>query len=94
VIGPNGDQPELSDDDLKRAQYLGAVAYLTAYTRGMARQLGVDDTDREAINQMVVQLVEPLNIATEAAWRAMMSDKKGTYQTLQRLRIEVEGMMK
>jgi hypothetical protein len=40
----------------------------------MARELGVDDSDYSAIQAFVEQMVEPLNIATEAIWRALMND--------------------
>lgn len=68
------DPAEMPDEELERAQYLGAAAYLTAYLRRMMRAIGVDDSDAAGVNAMVMSMVEPLNHATEAIWRALMKD--------------------
>lgn len=83
----------LSDEQLREAQAMGAAAYLTAYTRLMARALGIDDDSPEAINKMVMVMIEPLNNATEATFRALMNDRKGMYKALKTLRESVEELM-
>lgn len=86
---------QLSDEQLREAQAMGAAAYLTAYTRLMARALGVEEdiVNADVLKQMVTAMVEPLNHATEATFRALMSDRKGTYKALKTLRESVEELM-
>ena len=60
---------DLSDAELTKARDLGAATYLSAYVHLMARNLGVDDRDHQGINAMAGALVEPVNLATEAAFR-------------------------
>jgi hypothetical protein len=66
---------DLSREEIVRIRDLGAVAYLRGYVRLMARELGIDESDSDGLDAMVVEMVEPLNVATEAAWRALMKDK-------------------
>lgn len=66
---------DLSNEAVKRIRDLGAVAYLRGYIRLMVRELDIDESDTEGMDHMLLQMVEPLNVATEAIWRALMSDK-------------------
>lgn len=66
---------DLSQPEIERIRDLGAVAYLRGYVNLMARELDIDTSDIEGMNHMVVLMVEPLNVATEATWRALMNDK-------------------
>jgi hypothetical protein len=52
----------------------------------MMRSLGVDDTDNAAVNALASEMVEPINLATEAAFRTLMADTVGSDQALERLR--------
>lgn len=76
----------LSNEQLQHARDLGAASYLSAYVHLMTRVLDIDDSDNVAINEMASTMVEPINIATEAAWRALMGDTVGMDQTLKRFR--------
>lgn len=58
--------------------------YLTAYGHLMARELGIDETDDAGIKRMMLQLIEPMNDATDAMWRALMEDRDGMYKALHR----------
>lgn len=82
----------LSDEQLENAQSLGAATYLSAYVRRMARELGVDDSDKNAMNLMAVEMVESVNLGTEAAWRALMNDRPGMNDALDRLRKTLENL--
>lgn len=42
----------------------------------MARALGVDASDTDSINAMILVLIEPMNAATRAMWYAVMNDDK------------------
>jgi len=61
-------------EELILARDLGAAMHMSAYVHMMARQLGIDDTDQVAVNDMALQMVDPVNVAVEACWRGMMSD--------------------
>lgn len=50
---------------------------MSAYVRLMARELKIDESDTVALNDLAIKLVDPLTIATEAAWRALMGDISG-----------------
>lgn len=53
-----------------------------------------EDLDQEAVNAMALQMLESLNVATEATWRALMKDKSGMYETLGRQRKTLEKLIK
>lgn len=78
------DPAQLPKEEVERARDLGAVTYCAAYIELMARELGINT--REGVNQMVSEMIEPLNYATEAIWRALMSDNLGKEETLIRFR--------
>lgn len=80
------DPEELSREELERARDLGAVTYCGAYVHLMGRELGVDTSDKESLNHMLLQMVEPMNQATEAIWRALMNDHVGKEEALIRFR--------
>lgn len=69
------DLTKASREEIERIRDLGAVAYLRGYIRLMVRELEIDESDVEGMNHMLLQMVEPLNIATEAIWRGLMNDK-------------------
>lgn len=69
------DPAQLPTEELQRAQHLGAATYLGAYLHLVTRALGVDTTP-DAINAMVLTMIEPMNHATKAMWYAMMNDPK------------------
>jgi hypothetical protein len=77
---------ELNDELLRRARDLGAASYVSAYIHLMMRELGVDDTDNQAVNALASEMIEPINLATEAAFRALMADTVGMDHALDRLR--------
>jgi hypothetical protein len=85
---------KLSDTDLLRARDLGAASYLSAYAHLMARHLGIDDSDTDAINAMALQMAKALALGTEAAWCALMSDRNGMNNALARLQKETEALAK
>lgn len=65
-------------EDLHGARDLGIVTYLRAYILLMMKELGVaDEPDTsDGVNAMILVAIEPINLATEAIWRAMMQDEK------------------
>lgn len=69
---------------LEHARDIGAATYLAAYGRLMAGELGIDETDTEGINHMMLSLIEPMNRATEVMWRALMDDRQGMEEALGR----------
>lgn len=58
----------------------------------MSRQLGVDDTDNEAVNVMAVEMVDVLNLSTQAGWYALMGDRNGLLKVLDSFRSAVEKL--
>lgn len=82
----------LSDEVLELARDLGAATYLSACIHLMARHLGVDDSDDEAINAMATQMIESVNLGTEATWCALMSDREGMHRALERFCATVEAL--
>lgn len=88
------DPSKMPREELERAKDLGAAAYCAAYIHLMARELGIDETDTEGIRTMIVQMVEPMNHATEAIWRALMNDNVGKEEVLIRFRqslMDIDG---
>lgn len=84
--------PRLSDTDLRRARDLGAATYLSSYTHLMGRQLKIEGMEDDAINAMALEMVEPLNFATQAAWCAMMGDHQGMHNALRKQRLALEKL--
>lgn len=82
----------LNDQELRHARDLGAATYLTAYVRLMARELGIETEafDQKQINAMALDMVEATNMATEAAWCALMKDRQGVDSALKRLSIHLK----
>ena len=79
----------MTPQDLQKAKDLGFATYLSAYVQLMGRNLGItgDDPDagtQQALNQMALTMVEPMNLATEACWRALMHDHRGAKDKIQR----------
>lgn len=82
----------LSDAELIKARDLGAATYLSSYVHLMARNIGVDDSDDEGVNAMALQMVEAVNLGTEAAFRALMNDRSGMENALVQLRDALETL--
>lgn len=80
----------LSSADLEVIRDQGAAIYLSAYLRLMCNSMGVE-TNQEAIKDMALEMLEPLNHANEAIWRALMSDKEWK-TALARLRMSLEKL--
>jgi hypothetical protein len=58
----------------------------------MSRQLKVDDTNNEAVNAMAIEMVDILNLSTQAGWCALMGDRKGLLKVMDRFRSAVEKL--
>jgi hypothetical protein len=84
--------PSLSNEELAHTRNLGAAAYLGAFVRLMARHLEIDDSDEEALNALALEMVESVNLGTEAAWCSLMNDRQGMDNALARLRDTVEKL--
>jgi hypothetical protein len=59
----------------------------------MSRQLGVDDSDNEAVNVMALEMVDVLNLSTQAGWCALMGDRKGLLKVMDSFRSAVETLV-
>lgn len=79
----------MTDAELARARDLGGATYLSSCCHMLARKLGVDDLDNEAINAMALKMLPALNIAMETAWRGLMHDDEGMTLTLKRFEYQV-----
>lgn len=90
------DPAALPTRELEHARDMGAATYLAAYLRLMIRELGVEKGDAESqtamVRSMVLQMIAPMNHATESIWRAMMEDNKGMEEALQRLRDSLDEL--
>jgi len=84
--------PNLSTFDMMRMRDLGAAVYLSAYVHLLARNLGIDDKDHEAINAFASALVEPVNLAAEAAFRALVNDRAGSDELMDQLREQLSTL--
>jgi hypothetical protein len=85
------DPSSLSDDQLERARDLGGATFLSAYVTMMARKLEVP-VDNDAARAMAMQMIMPLNLAAEAAWRALMDDREGADDAIGRLRLVLDTL--
>lgn len=83
----------LNNVELERARDLGGATYLSAYVTLMARQLGLDDADKEALRAFALQMLIPVNLATEAAWFALMHDDEKMNERIQELQAVLNGMV-
>lgn len=84
----------LSRAELEKARDIGVATYLSAYGRLMARELGIDETDTQGINRMMFVLIEPMNLATEAMWRALMEDHEGTERITNLFRDKLDNLLR
>jgi hypothetical protein len=82
---------DLSREELKQAQIMGATAYMMAYVRLMAIEMSVEVTS-EDIRGMILEMVDPLNHATEAIWRALMKDYDGSNEAVDRFKESLDKM--
>lgn len=74
------------EEHLGELRDVGAVTYLSAYIRLMGRSLNVPEPTKLDIGRMVLSMVEPMNHATEAIWRALMKDDIGKEEAIERFR--------
>ena len=82
---------ELTKEAITRMRDLGAAAYLRGYVHLMVRELEIDESDTEGMNHMLLLMVEPLNVATEAIWRAMMKETPEEMEkVLERFKAELD----
>jgi hypothetical protein len=79
------DPNALPREELEKMRDTGAIMYGLGYIRLMAREIGVDDS-LEGSQEMFYQMIEPMNIAMEAIWRALMEDHIGKEEALIRFR--------
>lgn len=80
------DSGRLSTEELEQSYEMGMAMFCSAYVQLMTRELGIDVQDKEALKPMILQMVEPMNDATEAVWRALMHDHLGKEEALIRFR--------
>jgi hypothetical protein len=81
------DPAKLPKEELEKMRDTGAIMYGLGYIRLMARELGVTEADSlEGSQLMFYQMIEPMNIAMEAIWRALMEDHIGKEEALIRFR--------
>lgn len=85
------DPSRIPRDELENKRDLGAVIYCGAYIELMRRELDVP-MDKAGMNEMITLMVEPMNHATEAIWRALMSDHKGLEEVLERFRQSLDQL--
>lgn len=76
------DPAKIPTEELEHIRDQGAAAYMSAYVRLMMRALKINESDLLGVNGMVVQMIEPLNHATEAIWCALMKDLVGKEQAI------------
>lgn len=91
------DPTKVPTSELQRIRDLGAISYMSAYCYLMMRELGVDglqdgETWRQLTTDMVLLMVEPMNHATEAIWRATMRDTEGMEKALLRFRASLHAL--
>lgn len=86
------DPSAVPSEELKRARDIGAVAYLRSYVLLMAREIGVEMSDTKTANSMTLEMVDPINHATEATWRALMEDTDGKEAAIERFRQSLERL--
>lgn len=83
---------KMNDEELKRARDLAAAVYMSSSVHLLARQLGIDTSDTEGVNNLAMRLVDPVNLAIEASWLGLMEDKVGRDAALEDLRKAVESI--
>lgn len=71
---------------------MAVASYVNLYTRLMLRDLGIDEDTIPNRNKMALQLVEPLNHATYAAWCAVMEDKQGVDRAMEELKEAIDAI--
>ena len=86
------DPAKIPTSELMHKRDLAAALYFTCYLQMMHRELGVDDASGEYLRMTVLQMVMPMNHATEAIWRALMHDETGVEEAIQRFRESLRGL--
>lgn len=88
------DERRLSEEELKSVRDLGCASHLAAYVHLMIRTLGISpDPSNESVNLMVIDMIDPVNVAVEAAWRAMMQDRPGVIDAMRRQQTQLEKII-
>lgn len=87
------DGADMSDEDLKRSRDLGGATYLSAYVRLRARELGVNQEDFLGLREVALKMLPAINLATEAAWCATMTDRAGVKEKMKALETELHKMV-
>lgn len=80
----------LSTTELELARDMGAATYLSSFIWLMSDQLEVKDLTNDSVNAMAILMIEPLNLATELAFRKMMGDEEGVADAILRLRRAID----
>lgn len=80
----------LSTTELELARDMGAATYLSSFIWLMSDQLGVKDLTNDSVNAMAILMIEPLNLATELAFRKLMGDEEGVTDAILRLRRAID----
>lgn len=83
---------DLSREEMEKARDVGATVYLSAYVHLMGHHLHIADPTKEAFNTIAELMVDPLNLATEATWRAIMGDQEGCDQVMAQLKAGLEKL--
>lgn len=86
---------DLSKEDLYTHMEMAMASYVSLYTRVMLRELGIDESYESDVpdrKKMALQLVEPLNHASYAAWCAVMRDKDGVDQAMEELKQAIDAI--
>lgn len=86
------DPGEIPTHELQSKRDLGAVIYLSCWLQLMHRELGVPPANSDYLRMTALQMVMPINYVTEAAWRAMMNDRKGADEAVENLRNCLESL--
>lgn len=79
-----------STAELELARDMGAATYLSSFIWLMGDQLEVKDLTNDSVNAMAILMIEPLNLATELAFRKMMGDEEGVTDAILRLRRAID----
>lgn len=68
------------------------MMYLSAYVNLITRHMGLDGTNEE-MNALAVEMVDTVNLATQIAWCALMSDPNGVSKGMEELKTTVDKLL-
>ena len=81
------EERRLTDEELRNLRDLAAATHLSASVHLIIRSVGIDSNpSNESVNLMIIDMIEPVNAAVEAAWCALMQDRKGVDRTVSKLK--------